>query len=116
MSGHTEGPLYVMQLDVFPFLITTVDKDGNEIFCETRYAYGTGQKTVDDVMNGSCFSNPEGRSAAVESNERQLADAYLRAAAPDLLAALQGVLRVADRQTDEFDAARAAIAKAEGRS
>lgn len=32
----------------------------------------------------------------------------------ELLAALKGVLLVADRQTDEFDAARAAIAKAEG--
>jgi hypothetical protein len=41
-------------------------------------------------------------------------DARLIAAAPDLLAALQGVLRVADRATDEFDAARAAIAKATG--
>jgi hypothetical protein len=36
----------------------------------------------------------------------------LEKAAPDLLAALLGVLRVADRQTVEFDAARAAIAKA----
>ena len=35
-------------------------------------------------------------------------------AAPELLEALKGVLRVADRKTDEFDAARAAIAKAEG--
>jgi len=40
------------------------------------------------------------------------ADARLMAAAPDLLEALQGVLRVADRKTVEFDAARAAIAKA----
>lgn len=39
-------------------------------------------------------------------------NARLIAAAPDLLAALIGVLRVADRKTDEFDAARAAIAKA----
>lgn len=39
-------------------------------------------------------------------------DGTLIAAAPDLLAALQGVLRVADRKTVEFDAARAAIAKA----
>ena len=30
----------------------------------------------------------------------------------DMLKALQGVLRVADRKTDEFDAARPAIAKA----
>ncbi len=42
------------------------------------------------------------------------ANARLIASAPDLLAALEGVLRVADRKTDEFDAARAAIAKAKG--
>jgi hypothetical protein len=42
------------------------------------------------------------------------ATARLIAAAPDLLAALQGVLRVADRKTVEFDAARAAIARATG--
>jgi hypothetical protein len=41
------------------------------------------------------------------------ANARLIAAAPELLEALKGVLRVADRKTDEFDAARAAIAKAE---
>jgi hypothetical protein len=42
------------------------------------------------------------------------ANARLIAAAPDLLAALRRVVAVADRQTDEFDAARAAITKAEG--
>ena len=42
------------------------------------------------------------------------ANAQLIAAAPDLLAALHGVVRVADRATDEFDAARAAIFKATG--
>lgn len=41
-------------------------------------------------------------------------EARMMAAAPDLLSALQGVLHVADRQIDEFDAARAAIAKATG--
>ena len=43
-----------------------------------------------------------------------MANAHLIAAAPDLLAALIGVVRVADRATVEFDAARAAIAKATG--
>jgi hypothetical protein len=43
------------------------------------------------------------------------ADAQLIAAAPDLLEALKAVVRVADRKTDEFDAARAAIARAEGK-
>jgi hypothetical protein len=42
------------------------------------------------------------------------ANAQLIAAAPELLEALRGVLRVADRATVEFDAARAAIAKATG--
>lgn len=42
------------------------------------------------------------------------ADQALIAAAPDLLAALEGVVRVADRKTVEFDAARAAIRKARG--
>ena len=43
---------------------------------------------------------------------RMEANAALIAAAPDLLAALIGVVRIADRETNEFDAARAAIAKA----
>ena len=43
-----------------------------------------------------------------------IADARLIAAAPELLEALKCVVRVADRATDEFDAARAAIAKATG--
>ncbi|CAB3858572.1 hypothetical protein LMG26854_03347 [Achromobacter aegrifaciens] len=42
------------------------------------------------------------------------ANAHLISAAPELLAAIEGVLRVADRATVEFDAARAAIAKAKG--
>ena len=55
-----------------------------------------------------------------ESNEiarccSGFADARLIAAAPDLLEALKAVVRVADRKTDEFDAARAAIARAEGK-
>ena len=49
---------------------------------------------------------------AATRNERE--DALLIAAAPDLLEALQAVVRVVDRQTDEFDMARAAIRKALG--
>ncbi|WP_264041438.1 hypothetical protein [Pectobacterium carotovorum] len=40
----------------------------------------------------------------------------LIAAAPDLLEALEAVVRIADRDTDEFIMARAAIAKAKGES
>ena len=49
------------------------------------------------------------------SLDKTIANAHLIAAAPELLEALQAVVRVADRQTDEFDIARAAIAKALGK-
>ncbi len=42
------------------------------------------------------------------------ANGFVLAAAPELLAALRAVISVADRKTDEFDLARAAIAKAIG--
>lgn len=42
------------------------------------------------------------------------ANARLIAAAPDLLAALKSVVAIADRNTVEFNAAKLAIAKAEG--
>jgi len=48
-----------------------------------------------------------------ERAERQVKEAdSLRAVNAELLAALKGVVRVAERATDEFDAARAAIARA----
>ena len=49
-----------------------------------------------------------------EQEKTDQANAALIASAPDLLAALDGVVRVADRATDEFDAARAAIKRARG--
>lgn len=54
------------------------------------------------------------RAPRYEGQEQWEANARLIAAAPDLLEALIGVVRVADRATDEFDAARAAIRKATG--
>ena len=49
-----------------------------------------------------------------QRNDEFEANAELIAAAPDLLEALQNVLRVADRDTVEFFFAKAAIAKATG--
>jgi hypothetical protein len=51
----------------------------------------------------------DGHAVAMVARE---ADANLITAAPDLLAALRAVVSVSDRKTVEFDAARAAIAKA----
>lgn len=53
-----------------------------------------------------------GADESYTSLEMLPADARLVAAAPELLEALKAVVSVADRATDEFDLARAAIAKA----
>lgn len=46
--------------------------------------------------------------------EEVMANARLVVAGKDMLAALEDVIRVADRKTPEFDKARAAVAKAKG--
>jgi hypothetical protein len=50
----------------------------------------------------------------ITSEEQMAADGYLMASSPQLLSALKAVVAVADRETPEFIAARALIAKAEG--
>jgi hypothetical protein len=54
------------------------------------------------------------RCGACDTDDKAIATARLIAAAPDLLAALEAVVSVADRKTVEFDQAHAAIAKAKG--
>ena len=93
MSGHTLGPWGI----------------SNESVCSIKQFDFLGETSV---IIGSAHGHDN--SGLFPSYDERDANAVLMAAAPDLLAALQGVLRVADRQTDEFDAARAAIAKATG--
>jgi len=72
----------------------------------------------DQVMDSHQVGPDDGKGsvAIVPYNPRnhaeEFANARLIAAAPDMLAALQAVVRVADRATVEFDMARAAISKA----
>lgn len=79
-------------------------------FVHDRWYIGTTPTGETHAEVKCCAAVPHTREQEHEANAR------LIAAAPDLLAALKGVLRVADRKTDEFDAARAAIIRAEGRS
>lgn len=90
MSGHTKGP-WLVEL---PSLDVISDEEDVSI-CSVQPVDAGGPKMF-------------------HHGEETRTNARLIAAAPDLLEALEGVLRVADRQTDEFDAARAAIAKARG--
>lgn len=115
MSKHTPGPLFIKQPNKWPFDIQTVDANGDVVFSERRMAYGSNQKTIADVMDGYGFKDK--RDEAVEWNARQLADAYLRAAAPELLEALESVLsNCLDSQglVSAHAKARAAISKAKG--
>lgn len=64
-----------------------------------------------DDLDGYSIVDSRGAVVAEYVPSKALAD--LIVAVPELLAALKRVLAVADRKTDEFDAARAAVAKAE---
>lgn len=119
-AKHTPGPLVVRQPEMFPFDVEIVEASGNVVFQESRCAFSTKQKTVEDVMQGHGFPVDQ-RDAVIAANERQLADMHLRAAAPDLLKALEDCVAVMDRELaglkviqPELSAARAAIAKATG--
>lgn len=58
--------------------------------------------------------SPASDGYAVCSGIEVTANANLIAAAPELYEALKRVVDIADRRTDEFDAARAALKKARG--
>lgn len=78
-----------------------------------KYPRGVSRVNRTDALGGINSIvrwNGIGMPSSVEGH----ANARLIAAAPELLAALKAVVAIADRRTDEFDAARAAIAKATG--
>lgn len=85
----------------------------------TKFTPGPWAVRYDYVVQAPSFDDgrlvPVAQPYGVNSDGTDLfANARLIAAAPELLQALIDVVRVADRATVEFDAARAAIAKATG--
>ena len=76
------------------------------------------QKRKSSGINVYGGHNAAERIAIVDGwiSEEEEANARLIAAAPDLLAALKGVVRLSDRKHEAWDRARAAIAKAEGQA
>jgi hypothetical protein len=97
MSAHTPGPWECRETGTWP---------------ETNHHLGIYSD-----------NHPTGRIALVEGFYAESANAKLIAAAPDLLAALNAIVRAYDGPTvgigaavsSHISAARAAIAKAEGR-
>ena len=90
MNDHTPGPW------------TAVKPDRNSSAWRVTLSPKDARGDICNVLHGLASSHPADTSA----------NARLIAAAPDLLEALRGVLRVADRATVEFDFARSAITKA----
>lgn len=110
---YTKGPWFVRQEEKWPFDINIVDSNGQIVSNEPRYAYSSKQETIEDVMTAYRFPKDE-RDAVIKANETQLANAHLRAAAPDLLEALTDLLKQTGIDGWWADKARAAILKATG--
>ena len=89
-TKFTPGPLRVEQDEEWPFQIRIVNAAGEEIETRRRYASSSDQRTLDDCLNAVGFDHAE-RPAIMEALARQLADAHLRAAAPDMFEALEYV-------------------------
>ena len=122
MSAHTKGKLGVDahsnivssdgKLVAFPCISAGYDQRANASRLAACWNACDGIST-ESIVNGTAlitaFQREQDRA---DTAERQADE--LSAMNAELLDALKGVVRVADRATSEFDAARAAIAKATG--
>lgn len=109
MSEYTPGPWFVTEdgtMTGHHFVVTT-DEHSDDF---------TEREDVAEISLPS-WTKPNGLRGKKDQRHRAEAEANARliAAAPDLLEALKAVVAVAGRGTVEFDRARAAIAKAEGK-
>ena len=90
MSKQTPGPLSVSFGTKWPFEILIINESGSVVYRDTLPCHSSKDKTFEEALNCWNFKASEQEKYAA-INKRAVADAYLRAAAPDLLAALQDV-------------------------
>ena len=90
MSKHTPGPLSVSFSTKWPFGILIINESGGVVYRETLPCHSSKDNNFEEALNCLNFKASEQEEYAA-INHRAVADAYLRAAAPDLLAALQDV-------------------------
>lgn len=82
--------------------------------------WSVGGRNGDIVVRGGAtecvavMPTPELHGHGVLAHEERVANALLCASAPDLLAALEGILAITDRNHVAWEKARAAIRKAHG--
>ena len=90
MSKHTPGSLSVSFGTKWPFEILIINESGSVVYRDTLPCHSSKDKTFEEALNCWNFKASEQEEYAA-INKRAVADAYLRAAAPDLLEALQDV-------------------------
>ena len=89
-TKHTPGPLSVSFGTKWPFEILIINKSGEVVYQESLPCHSSKDKNFEEALNCWNFKASEQEKYA-EINHSAVADAYLRAAAPDLLEALRGM-------------------------
>ena len=122
-TKHTPGPLSVSFGTKWPFEILIINESGGVVYRESLPCHSSKDKNFEEALNCWNFKASEQEEYAA-INHRAVADAYLRAAAPDLLEALQNIAEYWNQDQNEaamadacwhaIHTARVAIAKATG--
>ena len=119
MSKHTPGPLSVSFGTKWPFEILIINESGGVVYRESLPCHSSKDKNFEEALNCLNFKASEQEEYAA-INHRAVADAYLRAAAPDLLRLLKEARCTMEMWKDVAPAVSlcadidAAIAKATG--
>ena len=114
MSKHTPGPLSVSFGTKWPFEILIINESGSVVYRDTLPCHSSKDKNFEEALNCWNFKASEQEEYAA-INHRAVADAYLRAAAPDLLEALKRCKFDSLNMTiEDREFCRAAIARATG--
>ena len=120
-TKHTPGPLSVSFGTKWPFEILIINESGNAVYQESLPCHSSKDKNFEEALNCLNFKASE-REEYAAINHRAVADAYLRAAAPDLLRYLKEARRTLEMWKDVAPAVSlcadidAAIARATGES
>ena len=119
-TKYTPGPLSVSFGTKWPFEILIINESGAVIYRESLPCHSSKDKNFEEALTCLNFKSSEQEKYA-EINHRAVADAYLRAAAPDLLNELLSILdwAVTERsplRNQEIESIRKVIAKATGES
>ena len=114
MSKHTPGPLSVSFGTKWPFEILIINESGGVVCRESMPCHSSKDKNFEEALNCWNFKASE-REEYAAINLRAVADAYLKAAAPDLLEALKRCKFDSLNMTlEDREFCRAAISKATG--